>query len=97
MPAPLFCIRVQDPKSLSSSDFCEYSQRVMSEPPSPFELQVNATDALPAVADGVPGAGGFSAWGVTAVDASDSSPSPTLFTARTLNWYAVPFVRPVTV
>jgi hypothetical protein len=35
--------------------------------------------------------------GVTAVDAADSAPVPTVFVALTVNVYAVPFVSPVTV
>src|SRR5712692_4473647 len=34
--------------------------------------------------------------GVTALDAADSAPLPTLFVACTVNVYAVPFVNPVT-
>ena len=55
MPATLLGIPAHAPKSLSFADFCEYFQPVMAEPPSLPELQLNATDALPAVADGVPG------------------------------------------
>jgi hypothetical protein len=35
--------------------------------------------------------------GVTELLAAEYAPVPTPFTAATLNWYAVPFVRPVTV
>ena len=69
----------------------------MAEPPSPPEVQVRATLALPAVTVGFAGAGGTVAAGVTESDSGEAAPSPTLFTARTLNRYAVPFVRPVTV
>ena len=69
----------------------------MAEPPlSAGAVHVSATSALPAVAVGVPGADGVVA-GVAESVAGDAPPSPTLFTARTLNWYALPLVRPVTV
>ena len=95
MDAPLFGIEVQLPK-LAPLVLCEYFQLVIAEPPSPFELQVRATDFSPVVPVGWPGAGGLVA-GVAASEAGEASPSPLAFTARTLNLYDVPFVRPVTV
>ena len=77
-----------------------YSQRVIAEPPSPFDSQVTAALLSPATATGLPGAGGALASasaGVAASDAGDSAPVPTTFTARTLNRYFVPFVSPVAV
>ena len=44
---------------------------------------------------GAPGA--VTACGVRAALAAESAPVPTAFVAATLNVYAVPFVRPVTV
>lgn len=59
---------------------------------------VNETVAcpFPAVAETAVGAAGI-VLGVTAVLAVDAVPVPRLFIAATVNVYAVPFVRPVTV
>ena len=59
---------------------------------------VKVTDAcaLPAVAVPIVGAPGTLA-GVTLFDAADAAPVPTAFVAVTVNVYAVPLVRPVTV
>ena len=97
MDAPLFGIEVQLPKPPPPA-LCAYFQLVIAEPPSPPALQLSATDRLPRVADGLPGASG-AVWasGVTASDSGDSSPSPTPLTARTLNLYDTLESRPVTV
>jgi hypothetical protein len=34
--------------------------------------------------------------GVTALDAAEGAPVPALFVAVTVNWYAVPLLKPVT-
>jgi hypothetical protein len=47
----------------------------------------------PVTAVGAPG----TVAGVTAADATDSAPLPTALVACTVNVYAVPFVKPVTV
>ena len=48
--------------------------------------------------DGAPGTvGGPAPSGVTGADATDGAPVPTLFVARTVKVYGVPFVKPVTV
>ena len=70
---------------------------VIGEPP--LEAGgVNATVAcaLPAVAVPIVGAPGTVA-GVTLFDGAEASPVPTAFVAVTVNVYAVPLVRPVTV
>jgi hypothetical protein len=46
---------------------------------------------------GTVGAGGAGPTGTTATEASDAGPTPTAFLAVTVNEYAVPFARPVTV
>ena len=68
----------------------------------PFEagaVHESATEASPAVPETAVGAPGAvcAAVGVIAADAVESAPVPTAFVAATLNVYAVPFVRPVTV
>ena len=77
--------------------FLTYSQRMIAEPPSPCDLQPSATLRWPAAAVGLPGAGGAAAAGVAASDSGDAVPTPTAFTARTLNRCAVPLARPSTV
>ena len=57
---------------------------------------VTTACAFPACAETSVGAPGRPK-GVTAVAALLSAPSPTAFVAYTLNVYAVPFARPVTV
>ena len=60
-------------------------------------MQTRATSAVvsPATAETPVGLSGTVA-GVTAVDASDGSPSPTALVATTVNVYEVPLARPVT-
>ena len=58
-------------------------------------VNVTLACALPAVAVPMIGALGTAA-GVTAFDAGDAAPVPTLFVAVTVNVYDVPLVRPVT-
>ena len=70
----------------------------MGLPPLPGAVQVTWAAPLPAVADtalGEPGAVG--AAGVTLLDAAEAGLVPTLLVAVTVNVYAVPLVRPVTV
>ena len=50
---------------------------------------------MPGTPVGAPGA--VTACGVNAALAAESAPVPTALVAATLNVYAVPFVRPVTV
>jgi hypothetical protein len=59
-------------------------------------LQFNITVWFEAVAERLSGAEG-TVRGVTALEAVDAEPVPAEFIALTLNVYAVPFVRPVTV
>ena len=69
----------------------------MEEPPlSEGVVQESATWVLPAVAEREVGAFGVVA-GVTALDALDALPVPTLLVAVTVKVYEVPFVSPVTV
>ena len=72
------------------------SKRVIAVPPL-LAGGVNDTVAcaLPAIALAAVGAPGSVA-GVTEFDAPESGPLPTLLVARTVNVYAVPFVRPDT-
>ena len=49
------------------------------------------------MASGWLGAPEGAADGVTELDAGDAAPLPTEFTARILNWYAVPLFSPVNV
>jgi hypothetical protein len=70
---------------------------VIAEPPSlAGGVKVTVACALPAVAVPMVGAPGTVA-GVTLLDADDAGPVPTAFDANTVNVYAVPFARPVTV
>jgi hypothetical protein len=65
----------------------------------PFEagaVQATATCVSPRVAAPIVGAPGTVA-GVTDADAVDDEPVPPALIAATLNVYAVPFVKPVTV
>lgn len=69
---------------------------MIAEPP----VEVGATQptiasALPATAVTDVGAAGTLADGVTAFDAAEFGPAPTLLIAATRNRYAVPFVKPV--
>lgn len=63
-------------------------------PEAPLKLMMAV--AFPAVAVTVVGGTGTPD-GVTLLDAADAALVPTLFAAVTLNVYAVPFVKPVTV
>ena len=68
-----------------------------ADPPlSVGALQVNETCVLPAVPATAVGAPG-TVRGVTADDAVETDPVPAVFVALTLNVYAVPFTKPVTV
>jgi hypothetical protein len=65
----------------------------------PFEDgadHVTVADASPAVADTAVGAPGTVA-GTTVFDGADAGPGPALLAAVTVNVYAVPLVRPLTV
>ena len=72
---------------------------VIAEPPLlAGAVQRTVADALPAVAlpiVGAPGAVAGAPCGVTLFERADALLSPTEFCARTVNWYGVPFVRPV--
>ena len=72
---------------------------VIGLPPSEGALQDTTAEASPAVAETPPGAAGAvaGALGVTDADAADAGPVPTAFVAVTVNVYAVPLLRPVTV
>ena len=59
-------------------------------------VQATFAEVFPAVATPIVGAFGTLA-GVTELDAADVEPAPTPLVANTVNVYAVPFVRPVTV
>jgi hypothetical protein len=70
---------------------------VIAEPPllagAVQETEEVVSPAVAATPVGTPGG----PTGVTEFDAADAGPTPTLFVAVTVNVYAVPFVRPVTV
>jgi hypothetical protein len=69
----------------------------MASPPSETgAVHVNDTCVLPRVGVTPVGAPG-TVVGVAAADADDAEPVPTVFVAVTVNVYAVPFVRPLTV
>jgi hypothetical protein len=73
---------------------------VIDEPPSEAgAVKLIFACALPAVALTAVGAPGTVAAiaGVMLLDAADAGPVPTLLVAPTVQVYAVPFVRPVTV
>jgi hypothetical protein len=59
-------------------------------------VKLTLTELPDAVAETAVGASGTVA-GMTDADATDSALSPTAFVACTVNVYAVPFVKPVTV
>ena len=70
---------------------------MIAEPPSlAGAFQERATCALPAVAVRLVGIPGTDT-GITEFDADDAELVPTAFVAVTVNVYAVPLVRPVTV
>ena len=67
-------------------------------PPSdPGAVQLTVADPSPAVAPTPLGAPGTvaGATGVTALEAADSGPAPTLLIAATVKVYAVPLVNPL--
>ena len=67
-------------------------------PPLAGADQLTVADWFPAVAVTVAGAPGtVGATGVTWLEGTDAGPVPTLFVAVTVNVYAVPSVRPLTV
>ena len=69
----------------------------MAEPPlEAGAVNVTVACALPPVAVPMVGAPGTVA-GVTLLEAADAGPAPTAFVAVTVNVYAVPLARPVTV
>ncbi len=76
---------------------------MIAEPPvAPGALHDTTTSPSPATPDGAPGAPGGTggaepATGVTAADAAEAVPEPATFAAATVNVYAVPFDKPVTV
>jgi hypothetical protein len=72
---------------------------VITLPPSlAGAVKLTVACALPAVAVPIVGAPGAvaGAIGVTAFDAADGGPVPTLLLAVTVNVYGVPFASPVT-
>ena len=69
----------------------------MAEPPLLLgALNVTVASPFPRVAVPMVGASGAVA-GVTLFEAADADPVPTAFVAVTVNVYAVPLVRPITV
>ena len=72
---------------------------VMGDPPSEPATQVNATDARPAVPATVVGGLGApgGATGVMAAEGAEAALVPAELVALTVNVYAVPLVRPITV
>ena len=69
---------------------------MIAEPPVFGATKATEAEALPRVAVGLAGADG-TVLGVTAFDAALAAPVPMAFVAVTVNVYAVPLVRPVTV
>jgi len=75
----------------------ETEYEVIADPPvDDGASQVTRADASREVATTEVAAPGAAA-GTTTPDGTDVAPEPTSFTAATVNVYAVPFVRPVTV
>jgi hypothetical protein len=71
-------------------------ERIVAPPLLPGGVKLTVACALPAVALPIVGASGTVA-GVTLLEAADAGPVPIAFVAVTVNVYAVPFARPVTV
>jgi hypothetical protein len=70
---------------------------VIPAPPLPLgAVKLTTAEAFPATADTPVGASGTVA-GMTEGDDVDCALLPTLFVARTVKVYGVPFVKPVTV
>ena len=86
---------VQVPSQVPPSSL-RYCHLVIAEPPLPPEVQPKVTEASPPETVTLVGFGGEPT-SVTEADSSDSAPSSTAFTARTLNLYVVPLFRLETV